>query len=356
MHGHCDILINTLVFPPSAEPIQLAVLLPMTGTWSPGSQIAGAAALAVEQVNQNDLLLPGRVLGYVWADSGCSPQQGLKAIGELLGGTSIVNAVIGPGCSPACEVTSHLSGGQNIPQISWGCTSHVLSDKSKHQLFSRTISPETGKGPALLAFMKHNLWSKVVIFTSTDHFESGLGLKKYFEAYGMEVFKPAAFEAGSFKGANLLEVLRAGFRVILVAAYDEDAKTVATNAAQEGMQLGWAWLLLGSVSRAINDMQGWVCWQPHFPSEGMQSFKEQVSAYGKSHFSLNAEADDVIYHLSAALHDSIVLYAHAATRVLADGGDLHDGQAVAEAIRSTSFEGVGNSVIQLDKQGDPIEV
>ena len=74
------------------------------------------------------------VLQYSWADSGCSAQQGLAAMGELLGGVSKVDAVIGPGCSSACEVTSFLAAGQGVPQISWGCTASLLSDKENHRL------------------------------------------------------------------------------------------------------------------------------------------------------------------------------------------------------------------------------
>ena len=99
-----------------------------------GRRIAGAAAIAAEKVNADKALLPGRWLEYTWADSGCSAQQGLVAMGELLGRASRVDAVIGPGCSSACEVTSYLSGGQKIPQISWGCTAVSLSNKEKYRL------------------------------------------------------------------------------------------------------------------------------------------------------------------------------------------------------------------------------
>ena len=105
------------------EPVHFALLLPTTGSWAVGPRIAGAAALATERANADDTLLPGHRLEYTWADSGCSAQQGLAAMGKLLGGVSRIDAVIGPGCSSACEVTSYLSSGQNIPQISWGCTS-----------------------------------------------------------------------------------------------------------------------------------------------------------------------------------------------------------------------------------------
>ena len=70
--------------------------MPMSGSWDVGKRVAGAAALAVKRVNADRSLLPQRRLEYSWADSGCSPQQGLAAMGELLGGVSRVHAVIGP--------------------------------------------------------------------------------------------------------------------------------------------------------------------------------------------------------------------------------------------------------------------
>ena len=108
--------------------------MPVTGSWNIGPQVAGAAALAVEEVNADTSLLPGSVLEYSWADSGCSPKQGLAAMGELLGEGVRISAVIGPACSAACEVTSYLSSGQSLPQISWGCVSPTLSNKNEYGL------------------------------------------------------------------------------------------------------------------------------------------------------------------------------------------------------------------------------
>ena len=106
--------------------------MPLSGSWDGGKRVAGAAALAVERVNTNKAMLPGRRLEYGWANSGCSAQKGLAAMGELLGGASTVDAVIGS----ACEVTSYLSGGQGLPQVSWGCTLPELSNKDQHRLVS----------------------------------------------------------------------------------------------------------------------------------------------------------------------------------------------------------------------------
>ena len=148
-------------------PVHLALLLPVSGAWDIGTRIAGAAALAVERINADMALLPGRWLEYRWADSGCSAQKGLAAMGELLKVTSRVDVVIGPGCSVASSVTSYLTAGQSLPQISWGSTAPSLSLKAEFPLFSRTVAPEPCKGPALIALMAHFRWKNVVIMSST---------------------------------------------------------------------------------------------------------------------------------------------------------------------------------------------
>ncbi len=55
------------------------------------------------------------------------------------------DAVIGPGCSVACEPTAFLTSARNLAQISPSCGSSVLSDKSKYPV------------PAHLAFLR-KLW------------------------------------------------------------------------------------------------------------------------------------------------------------------------------------------------------
>ena len=94
-----------------AEPLRFALLIPFSGPWSVGKQIAGAATLAVQQVNADKALLPEHVLEYSWADSGCSAKKGLRALGDLLfmDDAQPIDAIIGPGCSTACEVMGSLA-------------------------------------------------------------------------------------------------------------------------------------------------------------------------------------------------------------------------------------------------------
>ena len=125
----------SMCFADADKPIHLALLMPFTGFWPVALKTAGAAALAVERVNADKALLGlQRRLEYSWADSGCSAQQGLKAMGALELGKK--DAVIGPGCSAACKMTSYLAGGQGLPQLSFGCTSPELSLHDEFPLVS----------------------------------------------------------------------------------------------------------------------------------------------------------------------------------------------------------------------------
>ena len=221
--------------------------------------------------------------------------------------------------------------------------------------FSRTVAPGTSIGPALIAFMQHSNWRKIAILSSTESlfFEIRLGLAQQLKAAGIDVLKPAAFEPGNFKDATLSETRRSGFRVVLVLCVTADVHTVASLGGLESMTTGWAWLLMDEIV-AEKDMRGWLWFRPFLGSD-MQAFAKQVSDYSKSHFNISVHPDSVDLANSAALYDAIMLYTHAATKVLAEGVDLHDGQAVTEAVRVTRFEGVGNTVVALDEHGDRIE-
>ena len=193
------------------------------------------------------------------------------------------------------------------------------------------------------------------MLTSTDDvfLRSGLELTNQLQAAGMNVFRELPFEPGKFEASTLRNIKRDGIRIVMLMCYELDAKAVASSAEEEGTMVtkGWAFLLLQVPIVISREMQGLLYMRPIFRSEGMDAFAEQVSHYTQSHFNHTISADEVDLTYSVALHDAILLYAHAATKVLSEGGDLQNGTAVTEAVRSVSFMGIGSQVA-LTKQGD----
>ena len=221
--------------------------------------------------------------------------------------------------------------------------------------FSRTVAPDTSKGPALIAFMQHHNWRKITILSSTESIwlETRQDLVKQLEAASIKVLKPAAFEPGDVKVAMLSEIRRSGFRIVFVLSYYDDAKTLASLGHRESMTTGWAWLV-SEERTAVPAMAGWL-WFRSFLGSDMHTFAKQVSNYSKSHFDITVHPDSVDLGYSAALYDSIMLYAHAVAKVMSEGGDLRDGEVVTAALRNTTIEGVGGTAVALDSNGDRIE-
>ena len=269
--------------------------------------------------------------------------------------------------------------------------------------FSRTVSSETSRGPALISLMQQYKWTKCVMLTNTYYFDGGLDLAKQLQTADIEVFKPVAFESGYFTAALLSQIKHSGIRIIVFMAEDNDVASVSSMTAA-----GWSWIMPEQRDAAVASLQGWLFLRAFLSSQDMQAFAEQVSNYTKTFFQppsaaqcqdrngtsehgttcaesrpfcdtnginwhqpemsnaqacpvtcgtcvwwvIPAGADAVDLTYSVALHDAIMLFAHAATKLLSEGGDLHDGQAVTEAVRNTNFVGAGGEVVALDERGD----
>ena len=205
--------------------------------------------------------------------------------------------------------------------------------------------------------MRHNKWRRLVILTSTDavYFDAGLGLAKQLEYSGNKVLKPTAFEPGNIRDATFREIRQSGSRIVVVLAYDADIWAVASLAHRDGMVAGFAWVLPRSEVLPVPDLLGWLWIRPFLASEAMQVFAKQVSDYSKSHFDITVPPDSVDLAYSAALYDAIMLYAHSATRVMSEGGDLQNGKAVTAAVRNTTIEGVGGTAVALNSNGDRVD-
>ena len=58
---------------------------------------------------------------------------------------------------------------------------------------------------------------------------------------------------------------------------------------------------------------------------------------------------------NVAVYESVLLYAHATTKVLREGGDLRNGQAVTRAVQNMRFAGVGGRTVAFNERGARIQ-
>ncbi|XP_032588820.1 metabotropic glutamate receptor isoform X2 [Drosophila mojavensis] len=174
-----------------------------------GVQRLEAMLYAIDRVNNDTNILPGITIGVHILDT-CSRDtyalnQSLQFVRASLNNldtsvfecsdTSIpqlrknatsgpVFGVIGGSYSSVSLQVANLLRLFHIPQISPASTAKTLSDKSRFDLFARTVPPDTFQSVALVDIIKNFNWS----YVSTIHSEGSYG------EYGIEAFHKEATE------------------------------------------------------------------------------------------------------------------------------------------------------------------
>jgi len=161
-----------------------------------GVQRLEAMLYAVDRVNNDSTILPGITIGVHILDT-CSRDtyalnQSLQFVRASLNNldTSVfecsdasspqirknassgpVFGVIGGSYSSVSLQVANLLRLFHIPQISPASTAKTLSDKSRFDLFARTVPPDTFQSVALVDILKNFNWS----YVSTIHSEGSYG-------------------------------------------------------------------------------------------------------------------------------------------------------------------------------------
>ena len=152
--------------------------------------------------------------------------------------------------------------------------------------------------------------------------------------------------------------------MVIVLAWSSDVAAIALNARQLQMTMtGWSWVGIDEVPSALQSVSisdlakakealyGYLYIIPK--PVVLTDFEQQVRSYGQRYF--NISSPGIISNYAASLYDAVFLFAHAATRVISEGGDVNDGSAIVEAMTKTSFEGILQRSVELDENGDAIE-
>ncbi|XP_031758569.1 G-protein coupled receptor family C group 6 member A [Xenopus tropicalis] len=141
---------------------------------------------AIERINSFNLL-PGIKLGYeiydTCGDASRGLQETIRFTGyeelayEILHGMCnvtdllpLVKAVVGAGYSEVSVAVARLLGFQLVPQISYGSTAAILSDKRRFPSFLRTVPSDVHMTKALAKLIRIFKWSYVGIISSDDDY------------------------------------------------------------------------------------------------------------------------------------------------------------------------------------------
>ncbi|XP_072895172.1 extracellular calcium-sensing receptor-like [Hemitrygon akajei] len=150
---------------------------------------------AIEEINQNEDLLPGITLGYQIHDDCSSSSIASKAALALINGdeksieypqcrgSSNVAAIVGCALSTSSIVTARTIGSFGIPLVSYYSTCFCLSDKREYPTFFRTIPSDQYQSKILAELVKTFGWTWIGTIRSNNDY-GNFGMQGFIENVG----------------------------------------------------------------------------------------------------------------------------------------------------------------------------
>ncbi|XP_067851018.1 extracellular calcium-sensing receptor-like [Heptranchias perlo] len=147
---------------------------------------------AIEEINNDPMLLPNITLGYKVYDSCATPALALRAALTLLNGQeenatflkclggSSVHALIADAGSTQSITIARAVGPFGIPMISYFSSCMCLSNKKEFPTFFRTIPSDYFQVTAFVRLVKHFGWTWLAAFGSDDDY-GHLGVSAFVE-------------------------------------------------------------------------------------------------------------------------------------------------------------------------------
>ncbi|XP_072895161.1 extracellular calcium-sensing receptor-like [Hemitrygon akajei] len=158
-------------------------------------RLAQTMVFTIEEINQNENLLPGITLGYQIHDDCSSSAIASKAALALINGdeksveypqcrgSSNVPAIVGCAMSTNSIATARTIGSFGIPLVSYYSTCFCLSDKREYPTFVRTIPSDQYLSKILAELVRTFGWTWIGTIRSNDDY-GNFGMQEFMEHIG----------------------------------------------------------------------------------------------------------------------------------------------------------------------------
>ncbi|XP_060780429.1 vomeronasal type-2 receptor 1-like [Neoarius graeffei] len=223
--------------------------------------------LAIDEINQDDNLLPNISLGYIIVNSCSSPTNVLRAALTLMSTSEekfsqchpppILGLIAESGSTQSLVVAGAV-GPFKIPLVSYFSTCACLSDRTKYPTFFRTIPSDYYQAKALAFLVKQYGWTWIgVIQSDNDYGQNGISaFTKEVEAHGVCIaFVGTVLR--TYPQSKILEAVKlikqSTVKVILAFAPERDIYPLMNEVVKQNITgIQWigseAWVTAGSLS------------------------------------------------------------------------------------------------------------
>ncbi|XP_059842062.1 extracellular calcium-sensing receptor-like [Hypanus sabinus] len=213
---------------------------------------------AIEEINQNENLLPGIRLGYQIHDDCSSSAIASKAALALINGdeesiefpqcrgSSNVVAIVCCDISTNSIVTSRTIGPFGIPLVSHYSTCSCLSDKKEYPTFFRTIPSDQYQSKLLAELVRTFGWTWIgTIRSNTDYGNFGMqGFVEHVERFGVCIAYSESFYRtdSAEKISRIVQVIKQASTKVVVAFVDDGEMRILLNEIWRQNVTGIQWI------------------------------------------------------------------------------------------------------------------
>jgi branched-chain amino acid transport system substrate-binding protein len=145
----------------AADPVDIPLILPLTGTYSYTGQLAKQTFTVIEQVVNKSGGIHGAPLHFTMYDDQSSPQVAVQVTQQALASKPI--AIIGSEFVALCQAMEPLIRGKAVQY----CLSPGVHPPYGADMFSASIATD-GMASSMIRFMREKGWKKIATITATD--------------------------------------------------------------------------------------------------------------------------------------------------------------------------------------------
>lgn len=227
--------------------LHIAAVFPMKGTggWLGGQGCLPAAMMALNDVNEEEDLLPGYELKMHWNDSQCNPGKAASVMYDLLYNSPQKLMFLG-GCSIVCSTVAEAAKMWNLIVVSYGSSSPALSNRDRFPTFFRTHPSATIHNPTRVKLFQKFGWTRIAIIQEAEEvfISTGEDLEMRCKEAKIEILTKQSFLTDPTDAVKNLA--RQDARIIVGMFYGAAARKVLCEAYKNkiyGKQ--YVWFLIG---------------------------------------------------------------------------------------------------------------
>eukprot|EP00638_Chattonella_subsalsa_P018014 CAMPEP_0117865240 /NCGR_PEP_ID=MMETSP0950-20121206/6619_1 /TAXON_ID=44440 /ORGANISM="Chattonella subsalsa, Strain CCMP2191" /LENGTH=537 /DNA_ID=CAMNT_0005716283 /DNA_START=248 /DNA_END=1861 /DNA_ORIENTATION=+ len=387
-----------------AEQLNVGILIPWKGYWPIGPKIATAIILAFEDLANEDNLLPGYNISWVWMDTlaDWNPAAALTLVNHF-----DIHAFIGPVSFISCISVAPIANSSSMPLISLSQASS-FRDKSQYPMFSTVTIDDTQRTTSCVKMMEHFGWENLAVIWEELYFPSTverLFLEMVEAGYNVvfnQSFPQIDSDIGYGSKLEWMGQLKAtGVRIIFVLAWCPDVRDILLSAHDLDMIDGYVYVLYMESSSCHHDYFGLdngrdeealalfdgtlslkvhhnetgryndfiaemksrcmdfpYAYPPNGPLQPIIESEELYTSFNDSAYDMQGlnclDVGEYGGFWAASLYDAIYLYYLASNETWAAGYDPKtDRRKVVEKIKGFQFSGVLGHV-RIDEKGSRI--